>query len=85
MRLADRPIFHRPRTLAQARRRKSFVLTVVAVAAGVGLPFALAAAADPTEYCHVQLWADGTWSGVDFDERYGVPDDCVLRVWQDEP
>lgn len=85
MSLADRPIFHRPRTRAQARRRRSFVYTVVIAGTCVGLPFAAASASDGTEYCHIQLWGDNTWSGVDFDERYGIPDGCVLRVWQDEP
>lgn len=75
-------LLSRPRTLAQARRRKSFVLTLV-VAAMAAVPLLWWANSAPAEICYIDPYPDGTWIAVNFDPTSGFPDDCVVTVWKE--
>jgi hypothetical protein len=76
----------RPRTRAQARRRRAATLTVVTCAAVAGT---LVLAARNLERSDGTCWiipeADGTWVAVNFDPSSFPPDGCEIGVWRDEP
>lgn len=84
------PLLERPRTRAQARRRRSVALTVLVIVGAVGIPplYALVGSAvrnvTADRYvCYIDPSPDGTWTGINFDATAGIPDGCVLEVWQD--
>lgn len=77
-----RPFPARPRTRAEARRRRATVLFVLGTVGMTGLTVA-AATADDTHYCYIGVDADGTWYGVNFDQSAGIPEGCTLAVWED--
>lgn len=82
--LFDHPLMNRPRSRAQARRRKAVTLTVVAFAVAIGAPFLVAAARGADrDICYIIPERDGTWYGVNFNSQAGIPEGCELRVWQD--
>jgi hypothetical protein len=84
------PLLERPRTRAQARRRQSVALTALVVVGAVGIPplYALVGTAvhnlTADHYvCYIDPSPDGTWTGINFDAKAGIPDDCTLKVWED--
>lgn len=77
------PMFSRPRTVAQARRRRTVVLTTLTVLGAVGIVVLTASRLPDGRHCDISVYPDGTWVAVNFDPTGGIPDDCVLRVWDD--
>ena len=76
----------RPRTRAQARRRRAVTLTVVTCVAVAGTLLLAARSLGRSDgTCWIIPEADGTWTAVNFDPASFPPQGCRIGVWSDDP